>query len=132
MTAFAGMACDGSVKQKGIVKTAGYTKKELKSIKDKEPDGNIIVREHLEVAEPSGSLVDFSKLDKSEDIAWRDAKRLILMGYVKAISQQHDLTIYLLSKTGILYRSIEPSLGEVFRVSSVVDPCGIFIQTMTE
>lgn len=132
VSAFAEMACDGTVKQKGLVKTAGYTVTELKDIKDKNSDSSILVREHLLLAEPPGSLIDFSMLDKSEEVDWVDAKRLILMGYIKSISQQHDLTIYLLSKSNILYKSNEPQLGDVFRVSEVVDPCGIFIQSMTE
>jgi hypothetical protein len=65
-------------------------------------------------------------------VEWLQARKLILLGAVKTAVQYHDLSVWLLTATGKAYLTREPKIDEVFQVTSVVDPCGIYIQHVTE
>jgi hypothetical protein len=70
--------------------------------------------------------------NNSIGIEWTQAKRMIYMGLVATVVQTHALDVWLISTSGKSYKAREPSLDEVFRSASVVDPCHRYIEFLTE
>jgi hypothetical protein len=70
--------------------------------------------------------------DNAVKIEWSDAKLLVLLGHISQTSQQHNLTVFLWSKSGRLYESKETKIDEIYELMRKVDPCHLFITQETE
>jgi hypothetical protein len=70
--------------------------------------------------------------EESEKIDWEQAKKLILAGKIKSVSQSHSLEIYMIGLNGQVYLSKEDRIDEVRHLIGQVDPKSVFVKYMTE
>lgn len=69
---------------------------------------------------------------KPFEISWEEAKKLIVRGCVPLVFQGHNQHVYLTTNRGSYFVAKEPAIDNIFVVVSTVDPCGLYIQVMTE
>ena len=65
-------------------------------------------------------------------IAWEQARRLLLLGAVRTAAQHHDLSVFMITRSGKAFTTREPRLDEIWKVVAEVDPCGVYIIRLTE
>ena len=74
----------------------------------------------------------FTVRGEKRDIAWDIAAQMIRRGEIRQVSQNHDLSISLLTYDGVLLISKAPNISESYKVIGEVDPHHVFILYSTE
>lgn len=62
-------------------------------------------------------------------ISWDQARKLVLLGSVRTILRTKGLQLRLVSRSGNVFVTAEPTEGDARRLADVVDPCHVFIET---
>ncbi|SMF66902.1 hypothetical protein SAMN02745866_04283 [Alteromonadaceae bacterium Bs31] len=115
--------CNGNKNREGIVEQSYFNKEEEEIVRSiRQTDKPIIYEE-------------FNKKSISMDqknaisIEWDQAKRIILMGYAKAILQGSlpKPHAYILGGSGHTYIVTPPEGESVYILASIVDPCSVYI-----
>jgi len=65
-------------------------------------------------------------------VSWDDAAELIRKGEVRVASQNHDLTVVLLTYSGEMLHTTAPAINTAYKVIEEVDPKHVFILYSTE
>ena len=69
---------------------------------------------------------------EKKTIDWDAAVQMIRRGEIRQVSQNHDLSVALVSYDGTLLKSKAPSISDSYKVISEVDPNHVFILYSTE
>jgi hypothetical protein len=125
------VGCGGEPERKGIIDPVLLTKAERDAVIRRDRQFSALVKEVL-IQEAESLDEDLPRLSGAKDISWEEAKRLVLLGVINTTIQAHNLTVHLVSDSGAVYRTKEPKIDEIWRISQVVDPCRRFIQHITE
>ena len=64
---------------------------------------------------------------EKRDIDWDAAAQMIRRGEIRQVSQNHDLSVMLVTYDGTLLKSKAPTISDSHRVISEVDPKHVFI-----
>lgn len=126
-----GVGCGGEPERKGIIDPVLLTNAEKDAVIRGDRKFSALVKEFL-IQEAESLNEDLPKLSGANDISWEEAKRLVLLGVINTTMQAHNLTVHLVSDSGAVYRTKEPKIDEIWRISQVVDPCRLFIRHITE
>jgi hypothetical protein len=110
------------------------TKREREAFNQPRPSSSPdpVIQEYLLQHPRALTPPDRPDYSKAIPISWDDAKRMILRGYVTVIVQSHNRGVDIKTSKGSSFTTIEPRIGEVFNIASVVDPCRLFILRITE
>ena len=74
----------------------------------------------------------FTVRGETRNIDWDAAAQMIRRGEIRQVSQNHDLTVVLLTFDGVMLLSKAPSISESYKVIGEVDPKHVFIIYSTE
>ncbi len=110
----------------------GLTAAEQEAVSGTDKTVDPVVSEYRKRWGPPAAPPKPPRTDNALDIEWSQAKRMIYTGLVRAVIQTHARDVYLISASGKSYKTREPSLDDVFRAASVVDPCHRYVDLMTE
>ncbi len=69
---------------------------------------------------------------EKRDIDWDAAAQMIRRGEIRQVSQNHDLSVALVTYDGALLKSKAPTISDSYKVISEVDPSHVFILYSTE
>ena len=69
---------------------------------------------------------------EKRDIDWDAAAQMIRRGEIRQVSQNHDLTVALVTYDGALLKSKAPTISDSYKVISEVDTSHVFILYSTE
>ena len=69
---------------------------------------------------------------EKRDIDWDAAAQMIRRGEIRQVSQNHDLSVALVTYDGVLLNSKAPTISDSYTVISEVDPSHVFILYSTE
>lgn len=126
-----GVGCGGEPERKGVIDPVLLTSAERDAVIRGDRGFSALVKEVL-IQEAESLGEGLPRLSGANDISWEEAKRLVLRGLIKTTVQAHNLTVHLVSASGAVYRTKEPKIDEIWRVSQLVDPCRRFILHITE
>lgn len=88
------------------------------------------VEEAMSVADAKNAHLDSPK--KPVDITWSQAQAMIALGAIRVVFQELNLSVWLTSHSGHLYKTKEPALGAILKAADVADPCGVYIERVLE
>ena len=57
---------------------------------------------------------------------------MIALGAIRVVFQELNLSVWLTSHSGRLYKTKEPALGAILKAADVADPCGVYIERVLE
>src|SRR5271170_7415146 len=106
------------------------TEGQWRAVLEGKVNGDAIIEEAI-AAEEQKRREGPTPVGKSRVIEWNQARTLILLGAVVKVIEHQNRSIMLIGVTGRRYTSVEPKISDVWRVTSVVDPCSIFIQRLS-
>lgn len=99
-------------------------------------------KDALRTAQPLLALVPQDKVYRNyfwynlrgikRTVSWDEAAQMIRTGEVREASQNHDLTVVLLTYSGEMLYTTAPAINTAYKVIEEVDPKHVFIRYSTE
>ena len=102
------------------------THEQWRAVRNETSGGDPVLDEAIAV-EKARYAEDSSNKPQPVAVDWAEAKKIVLLGAVRQTFEHLDRTVTLLTWSGRLYTSREPRQGDLGRLTTVVDPCGVYI-----